>query len=111
MLDEIPDELVDELVAALEAEAERRQQPRSAPEAAVREVLDEIGFGRSPFEYQWAAWGFAAGFTLNVALAKYAQMSTGSSMSEFIGPLLIGGVAAGAACGAIGWGLAKLRHP
>ncbi len=109
LVDEIPDELVDELVAMLEAEAERRKTEVSAPQAALEEVLEEIGFGRSPRELQWAAWGFAAGFAMNVALAKYAQMTTASSMTEFVAPMLFGGILAGAACAAIGWGLARLR--
>lgn len=110
MLDEIPDELVDELVAALESEAERRQEAKSTPQEAFREVIEEIGFGRSPRELQWAAWGFAAGFALNVALAKYAQMTSGAAMSGFLAPLLLGGLVAGGACAAIGWGLARLRE-
>lgn len=109
ILDDMPDELVDELVAALEAEVERIEQENAAPKTAVREVLHEIGFNRSPREWHWAAWGFAGGFALNVALAKYAQIASGAGMSEFAGPLLLGGMAAGLACGAIGWGLAKLR--
>lgn len=107
-LDEIPDELIDELVAALEAEA--RKTPLS-PTSPMREVFDEIGIGRSPREVQWAAWGFAAGFGANVAIAKYAQMASGAAMGQFIGPLLVGGVVAGLCCAAIGWGLAKLREP
>jgi hypothetical protein len=107
MLDGLPDELIDELVAALEAEAAR------APVASnpVREVLSEIGIGRSQRERVWAAWGFAAGFAGNVLIAKYAQMSANSPLSQFIGPMLIGGAVAGACCAAIGWGLAKLREP
>jgi hypothetical protein len=110
LVDDIPDELVDELVAMLEAEAERRKTEVSAPQAALQEVLEEIGFGRSPRELQWAAWGFAGGFAMNVALAKYAQMTTASSMAEFVMPMLFGGILAGAACAAIGWGLARLRE-
>lgn len=30
-------------------------------------------------------------------------------MSQFMAPLLIGGVVAGITCAAIGWGLARLR--
>lgn len=108
MLDSMPDELVDELVAALEAEAAKLPPAAKGP---VREVFDEIGIGRSARERHWAAWGFAGGFAVNVALAKYAQMATGASLSEFLGPLLIGGVVAGVCCSAIGWGVAKLREP
>lgn len=106
MLDSIPDELVDELVAALEAESARRS---NGPASQVAEVLEELGIGRSQREFTWAAWGFAAGFAGNVAIAKYAQMASGAPISQFIGPLLVGGVVAGACCAAIGWGLAKLR--
>jgi hypothetical protein len=108
LLDDIPDELIDELVAALEAEAARLE---SAPLNPVREVIAELAIGNSPREVHWAAWGFAAGFAANVALAKYAQMTAGAPMSRFILPMLIGGVVAGATCAAIGWGLARLRQP
>jgi hypothetical protein len=107
MLDDIPDELIDELVAALEAEAAR--MPLAGPNP-VREVLSELGLGQSPRERHWAAWGFAAGFAANVVIAKYAQMTTAAPMSQFIGPMLLGGLLAGATCSAIGWGLAKLRE-
>jgi hypothetical protein len=107
MLDDLPDELIDELVAALEAEAARLPQPQPNP---VREVIAELGIGQSVRERHWAAWGFAAGFAANILIAKYAQMTTASPMSQFIGPMLLGGVLAGAACGAIGWGLARLRE-
>jgi hypothetical protein len=108
LLDELPDELVDEIVAALEAEAARVDAPAPA-QGAFQEVMQDIGFGRSPREWQWAVWGFAGGFTANVLLAKYAQMQSQSPMSQFLAPLLIGGVVAGATCAAIGWGLARLR--
>jgi len=108
ILDEMPDELVNELVAALEAEMEKLEREK-APRGPVHEVLEDLGFNRSPREWQWAAWGFATGFAANVILAKYAQMASGGSMTEFAGPLLIGGIVAGVTCGAIGWGLAKLR--
>jgi hypothetical protein len=108
MLDGLPDALIDELVAALEAEAARL--PDLAPNP-VRGVLQELGVGRSAREKQWAAWGFAGGFAANVALAKYAQMASSSPMSDFIGPMLVGGGIAGVCCAAIGWGLAKLREP
>lgn len=108
MLDSVPDELIDELVAALEAEAARMP---TAPRSAVREVLDEIGVGQTIRGRQWAAWGFAAGFAGNVAIAKYAQMATGAPFSQFVVPLLIGGVVAGLCCSAIGWGVARLREP
>jgi len=106
LLDDIPDELIDELVAALEVEAARLE---SSPANPVREVIAELGIGRSPREVHWASWGFAAGFAANVALAKYAQMSAGAPMSGFIVPMLIGGLVAGATCAAIGWGLSRLR--
>ena len=108
LLDHIPDELIDELVAALEAEAATLPPSPANP---VRGVLDELGLGRSAREKQWAAWGFAGGFAANVALAKYAQIASSAPMSDFIGPLLIGGVVAGLCCAAIGWGLARLREP
>lgn len=107
MLDDIPDELVDELVAALEAEAARRA---TEPLSPVRDIIEELSLESSPRERPWAAWGFAAGFALNVVLAKWAQMSTGGSFSDFIAPTLIGGVVAGATCAGIGWGLARLRE-
>lgn len=110
LLDELPDELVDELVEALEAEAARRDITIEAPPGAIHEVLADIGIGQSPRELQWAAWGFAGGFAANVLVAKYAQMESASPMGQFIGPLLIGGLVAGATCAAIGWGFAKLRE-
>jgi hypothetical protein len=112
LLDEIPGELVDELVAMLEAEVERRPELAAkmagTPSNAFKEVADEVGFGRSAREFQWAAWGFVGGFGLNIALAKYAQMTTQAAMGEFLAPMLLGGFAAGFACAAIGWGAAKL---
>ncbi len=109
ILDQMPDELVDELVAALEAEVEKLEREKASPKSPVQDVLEEMGFGRSPRDWQWAAWGFAGGFAANVLLAKYAQMASGGSMSEFAGPLLIGGMVAGTTCAAIGWGFARLR--
>ena len=106
LLDGLPDELIDELVAALEAEAAKLP---ASPANPMRGMLDELGIGRSLKERQWAAWGFAAGFAANVAMAKYAQMASGAPMGQFIGPLLVGGVVAGLCCSAIGWGFAKLR--
>ncbi len=108
ILDELPDSLLNELVAALEAEARGDPMPGSTP---LRDVMDEIRLGRSPRELRWTTWGFAAGFAVNVGLAKYAQMTTSAPMSEFIGPLLLGGLVAGTVCAAIGWGVAKLRDP
>ena len=107
LLQNVPDELIDELVAALEAEAART--PIIGAPNAVQELLQEIGFGKSAREMQWAAWGFAGGFAVNVLLAKYAQMASSASMSAFIVPMLVGGGLAGTTCAAIGWGLAKLR--
>lgn len=107
LLDDIPDELIDELVAALEAEAAKLPPIQPNP---VREVIAELGIGQSVRERHWAAWGFAAGFAGNILIAKYAQMTTSAPMSQFIGPMLFGGLLAGVACGAIGWGLAKLRE-
>lgn len=107
MLDSVPDELIDELVAALEAEAARLPIGDRNP---VMEVLQDVGLGRTTREKQWAAWGFAAGFAANVAIAKYAQMATGAPFGQFVGPLLAGGVIAGLCCSAIGWGVAKLRE-
>ena len=108
LLDSVPDELIDELVAALEAEAART--PQIGAPNPVQEVLQEIGFGRSAREMQWASWGFAIGFAVNVALAKYAQMASDASMSAFLAPMLAGGGIAGLTCAAIGWGFAKLRE-
>ncbi len=110
LLEDIPDELINELVLALEAEAAKTPALGDGPAAALHGVLQDVGFGRSPLEFQWASWGFAAGFSANVILAKYAQMTSGASMSQFIMPMLFGGIVAGAACGVIGWGLAKLRE-
>jgi hypothetical protein len=110
LLDDIPQELVDELVAMLEAEAARRPAAGDGAAAALHGVLEDVGFGKSPLEFQWAAWGFATGFSANVAMAKYAQMSTGSAMGQFLMPMLFGGLVAGTACAVIGWGLAKLRE-
>ncbi len=109
LLDDIPDELVDELVAALEAEAAKVPAPGDRPASALHDVLEDVGFGHTAAEFQWAAWGFAIGFSANIALAKYAQMTTGGSMAEFILPMFFGGIAAGTACAVIGWGLARLR--
>lgn len=109
LLDEIPDDLIDELTAALEAEVAARKDRAAQPGNPVRDVIDEIGLGQSPAEMSWAAWGFSGGFAANVALAKYAQMASGAPISEFFGPIVIGGVASGLACAAIGWGLAKIR--
>ncbi len=108
ILDELPDELMNELVAALEAEARGDPLPGSTP---FQDVIDEIGMGSSPRELQWTTWGFAAGFAVNVALAKYAQMSTSAPMSQFFGPLIVGGAVAGTVSAAIGWGIARLRDP
>lgn len=112
MLDTLPDALVDELVAALEAEAAllpaKNAQPAARRAAAMQEALAELG-GRSPREVAWAAWGFAGGFALNVLVAKYAQMESSAPLSAFVAPLFLGGLLAGAACAAIGWGLARLR--
>ena len=110
LLDDIPQELVDELVAMLEAEAAKRPAVGDGAAAALHGVLQDVGFGRSPVEFQWAAWGFTIGFSANIVLAKYAQMSTGSPMGEFLMPMLFGGIVAGTACAVIGWGLAKLRE-
>jgi len=108
LLAELPDELVDEIVAALEAEAAKMAAP-TTPITAIQDVLEDIGFGQSPREWQWALWGFAGGFSANVLVAKYAQMQAGASMASFMMPMLVGGLVAGAACAAIGWGLARLR--
>jgi hypothetical protein len=114
MVDDVPDELLDELLAALESEAEvRRLNPPATPTKAdsiLRDVFDEIGAGKSQSEVPWAMWGFAGGFALNVVIAKYAQMSTGAPMGDFLLPMLLGGLIAGATCAAIGWGAARLRE-
>lgn len=108
LLDDIPEELVDELIAALEEEAARRGTPEE-PKGPLQGVLEELGVGQSPRDAQWAMWGFAIGFAGNVALVKYAQMASGAAMSEFVAPVLVGGLVAGAACAILGWGLARLR--
>ena len=105
ILDQLPEDLVGEIAAALDAEA--RGDP--LPATTLRAAIDEIGIGRSPRELRWTTWGFAAGFAANVAVAKYAQMATSAPMSDFVGPLLLGGLVAGCTCGLIGWGIAKLR--
>jgi len=104
---ELPEEIFAELLAALEAEA---RSPSVPQQGGLREVLSEIGIQRSARQMQWTAWGFAAGFAGNVAVAKYAQMATGAPMGQFVGPLVIGGLVAGAACALIGWGFARLRE-
>ncbi|MBI5947962.1 MAG: hypothetical protein HY875_07480 [Chloroflexi bacterium] len=104
---DLPEEIFAELLAALEAEA---RSPSTPPQGALREVLAEIGIERSARQVQWTAWGFAAGFAGNVAVAKYAQMATGAPMGQFVGPFIIGGLVAGAACALIGWGFARLRE-
>ncbi len=104
---DLPEEIFAELLAALEAEA---RSPSAPQQGALREVLSEIGIQRSARQLQWTAWGFAAGFAGNVAVAKYAQMTTGAPMGQFVGPLIIGGVVAGAACALIGWGFSRLRE-
>lgn len=113
LLDEIPEDLLDELVEMLESEVASRpalaqKLVKPAPATAVAEVIDEIGIGHSVREWWWAAWGFAGGFAINIFVAKYAQMTTGTTMADMLAPLLIGGVVAGSACAVIGWGLAKL---
>lgn len=105
--DPLPDELLDELVAALEAEA---AAGAGEPRGALQELLEELRPGSSARELQWSAWGFAGGFGANLLVAKYAQMTTGAPTSEILAPLLVGGLVAGFACAAIGWGLAKLRE-
>ena len=102
------DELVAELVSALESAAQTT--PPRESESAISGLFAEIGFGSDPRESLWAAWGFAAGFGLNVIVAKFAQMSAGSPMSELLTPIMVGGIVAGAAGAGIGWGLAKLRE-
>lgn len=102
------DDILDELIRSLEAEAALTPgQP--GQQESVRAVLQDIGFGQSTSELPWAMWGFAAGFTLNVAVAKYAQVTSGAPLGEFVPAFLFGGMVAGAACAGIGWGLAKLR--
>jgi hypothetical protein len=110
MLDELPPELIDELVAAIEDEGRSRERRRSMP-SPVQDVIDEIGIGRSPRELPWAIWGFVGGFAGNLAIAKYAQMTTAAPMSDFLAPMLLGGLLAGATCAAIAWGVVRLREP
>jgi hypothetical protein len=109
LVDDLPDSLFDEIIAALERES--AGTPLIAPpKPLLQDIISDIGIGTSPREWQYALWGFAAGFAGNVALAKYAQMSSGAPMSDFIGPLLFGGVVAGGAAALIGWAVAKLRE-
>jgi len=108
LLDDIPEELVDELIAALEEEA-RRRATAEEPKGPLQGVLEELGVAQSPRDAQWAMWGFAIGFAGNVALVKYAQMASGAAMSEFVAPVLVGGLVAGGACALLGWGLARLK--
>jgi hypothetical protein len=110
MLDDVPEELIDELVAAIHEEARAREK-RSATRSPVRDVLDEIGVGQSPRELPWAIWGFVAGFSGNLAIAKYAQMNTSAPLSDFLAPMLLGGLLAGATCSAIAWAVVRLREP
>lgn len=102
----IPDDLLDELVAALEAEARRLDS--AGPLAGV---LAELEVGRTSRERHWAAWGFAAGFALNVGVAKWAQVASGAPLADFLAPILLGGLLAGSVCAAIGWAAARLREP
>lgn len=106
----VPDELLDELILSLQqSEGIAEQVPTPQGRETVREVLRDIGVGESDRELPWAAWGFALGFVANVGVAKYAQISTGATMTEFIPAFIVGGVVAGAACGAIGWAIARLK--
>lgn len=106
---ETPDELIDELIARLEADAAAAPLADNRPDS-VGAVLRDIGFGQSERELPWAVWGFALGFTLNVVVAKYAQMTSGAAMSEFIPAFIFGGIVAGAAGAGIGWAVAKLKE-
>ena len=106
ILDDLPDSLLDEILAALEQEVPASEAPRTG----VLDIISEIGIGTSAREWQYALWGFAAGFTGNVALAKYAQMSSGAAMADFVGPIVFGGVVAGGAGALIGWAISKLRE-
>ena len=108
LLDELPDELVEELATALEAAAAPETPPDD--ESAVRSFLAEVDFGSDPRESYWAVWGFSIGFGANVAMAKLAQMSTSAPMADLFVPIIVGGLIAGGAGAAIGWGLAKLRE-
>ena len=107
---DVPDALLDQIAEALLAAEQGRAAPRHAePASPLRGVLRDLEIGGSPRELQWAGWGFALGFAGNVAVAKYAQMASDAAISEFVGPMLIGGLVAGAAAGVIGWGAAKLK--
>lgn len=110
MLDEVPPELIEELVAAIEAEASARRRQGALP-SPVQGVIDEIGLGRSPRELPWATWGFVAGFAINLAIAKYAQVTTAAPLHDFLGPMVLGGLLAGTTCAAIAWGIVRLREP
>lgn len=106
ILDQLPDELVEELARALEAESGPARPSRAR--GLVVELTEELALGRSPRETTWALWGFAAGFGLNLLVAKVAQVSSGAPMSDFLLPLAVGGLVAGGTAAAIGWGLARL---
>jgi len=108
LLDDLPDELVEELASALEAAA--MPQPAPDDESAVSGFLAEVGFGSDPRELLWATWGFSVGFGANVAVAKLAQISAGAPISDLMVPIIAGGLIAGGAGAAIGWGLAKLKE-
>ncbi len=106
----VPDELIDELIASLQhSEAALANVPAGPGRETVREVLRDIGVGENDRELPWAAWAFAIGFTANIAVAKYAQVTSGATMTEFVPAFIVGGIVAGTVCGAIGWGLARLR--
>ena len=45
-----------------------------------------------------------------MAVAKVAQMSAGAPISGLMVPIIAGGLIAGGAGAAIGWGLAKLKE-
>ncbi len=107
ILDDLPDSLLDEIMAALEDESAAADGPARP---VLLDIISEIGIGTSASEWQYALWGFAAGFTGNVLLAKYAQMSSGAPMADFVGPIVFGGLVAGGAGALIGWAAAKLRE-
>ena len=111
-LSELPPEMFDEIADEL-LRKEREPAGRAAEEAprsGIQQLLSEMDLSSSARATRWAAWGFAGGFAGNAAVAKYAQMTTEASMSDFVAPMVIGGLVAGATAAVIAWGAAKLRE-
>ena len=106
---DLPPEMFDQIAEEL-LRTERETAARQPSASVLRQLLAELDLSASAKETRWASWGFAAGFAGNAAVAKYAQMTTDASMSDFIAPMVLGGLVAGATAGVIGWGAARLRE-